>query len=219
MVFVPGGRGVIWWKNDIIGNWSVKKSFFIDKFEITIREYRKYLEPLSKVQKRDLTPTYWEQTKVPQHNKFPVIGVSWRQAALYCKAMAKRLPASVEWMMAAVRKGEESAGPKGVARFNEDKLSTIDSTTQVELSTPFFVYGEGLRPVGSVEGDVSAFGVFDMAGGVSEWLEWSNKEHNMRSIIGPHSKSLGPISHRLTHVEDHGGRFWLGFRCAKDVSQ
>ncbi|HBP89214.1 MAG TPA: hypothetical protein DD706_16120 [Nitrospiraceae bacterium] len=217
MMLIPAGKGVTRWGGQIFRKLIFDRPFYVDKFEVTVEEYDKYLSPKGKVQKRDLTPAYFEQAELPKHAKYPVVGVTWRQAELYCKAMGKRLPANVEWMMAAVRKGDETAGPGGVALFDLDELGKSQSSMKVEIRKPFHVYDQGLRPVGSFLDDVSTYGVYDMASSVSEWLDWTDKKHDTRELIGRFSKSLGPAFHSLTHVEDHGGRFWLGFRCAKDV--
>ena len=81
------------------------------------------------------------------------------------------------------------------------------------------MYRDGVRPVGSVPEDISAHGAYDMASSVSEWVEWTNTDFPTRAISGRYSKSLGPHPPVNTELLDHGGRFWLGFRCAKDVPQ
>ncbi len=219
MVLVPEGRGSGIWKGQKSIKWTIEKPFLIDQFEVTVGSYRVYLEPLGEVLKRDLTPAYFEQVIFPKHADFPVVGVTWRQAMLYCKAMGKRLPTSAEWKMAAVRKGDKKAGPGGVAFLNLDDLGKSHSSTTGELFKPFFVYRDGVRPAGSVLEDVSAFGAYDMASSVSEWVEWTNKDFPTRAISGRFSKSLGPNPSANTELLDHGGRFWLGFRCAKDVAE
>ncbi|GJL52949.1 MAG: hypothetical protein NPIRA02_00810 [Nitrospirales bacterium] len=207
------------WLGQMSIKWSIEKPFFIDQFESTVGEYKKYLDSLGRVPKRDLTPAYLEQAELPRHADFPVVGVTWRQASLYCKAMGKRLPTGAEWKMAAVRKGNEKAGPGDLPLLDLDQLGKSQSSTKIELPAPFFVYEQGLRKVGSNPEDVSAYGVNDMASSVSEWLAWTNKESNARDLIGRLPKILGPASFSNTLVEDHGGRFWLGFRCAKDIAQ
>lgn len=219
MVLVPAGSGIEWWEGKVIGKWRVKSPFFIDKFEITVGDYFEYLEPKREIRKRDLAPAYFEQADLDKHSKFPVVGVTWRQALLYCKSIEKRLPTNVEWMMASLRKEDLVAGPGGTARFNENVLGKNQSSTKVELKRPFFVYDQGLTAVGSDESDVSAYGVKDMGGSVSEWVEWTNRDFPTRRIFGRYSKRLGSNFFLTTELEDHGGRYWLGFRCAKDVTE
>lgn len=219
MVWVEAGRGVEWWGGKVLAEWSVKNPFFMDKFEVAVGEYREYLDPQPEIRRRDLSPSYIEQTDLLKHRRFPVVGVTWRQASLYCRSQGKRLPTNVEWMMAALRKEDLEAGPGGVARFDKDQLGKEQSSKRVELKRPYFVYENGLRDVGSDTNDVSAYGVYDMGGSVSEWVEWTNTDFPTRKIFGRFSKSLGPNFFSGTELEDHGGRFWLGFRCAKDVQQ
>ena len=122
MVLVPAGKGSgVWMAQESI-KWNIPKSFYIDKFEITVGQYNKYLRSLGKVLKRDRTPAYFEQADVVKHSTLPVVGISWQQTMLYCKAMGKRLPVGSEWKMAAVRKGDEKAGPNDTAFLNLDRI-------------------------------------------------------------------------------------------------
>ncbi|GJL61899.1 MAG: hypothetical protein NPIRA04_05530 [Nitrospirales bacterium] len=219
MVLVPAGDGIGLWLGQMSIKWTIEQPFLIDQFEVTVEDYRNYLDPIGNVLKRDLAPAYFEQAEVSKHAKYPVVGVTWRQAMLYCRAVGKRLPTSAEWKMAAVRRGDEKVGSGGVAFLNLDELGKRQSSTEVELSTPFYVYRDGVRPVGSMSEDVSAHGAYDLAGSVSEWVQGGSKEFHTQEVIGPFSKRLGPNFFVRTEVLDHGGRFWLGFRCAKDVKK
>lgn len=219
MVLIPAGKGIEWWDGIVFSHWIVKTPFLIDRFEVTVGEYREYLDPQPEIRRRDLSPAYIEQTDLLKHSRLPVVGVTWRQASLYCKSVGKRLPENVEWMMAALRKEDLKAGPGGIARFNKDTFGKERSSEKVILKRPYFVYEQGLQDVGSDKNDVSAYDVHDMGGSVSEWVEWTNIDFPTRKIFGRFSKSLGPNFFSATELEDHGGRFWLGFRCAKDFKE
>jgi predicted esterase len=119
----------------------------------------------------------------------PVGGVSWYEAAAYCRSVGKRLPTLYHWSAAAV----------------QDQLSDI-----VQVSN----FGaEGPVPVGSRPG-LGDFGTYDMAGNVKEWC--STATGHLRYILGgawgeptytfrPDIDAQPPFLRELSH----------GIRCAR----
>ena len=83
----------------------------------------------------------------------PITHVTWTDADSYCRSLGKRLPSEAEWEKAA-RGTDGRAYPWGNA-FDPDK-SNIGASPQA---------------VGSFPEDRSPYGVFDMAGNVSEWTD------------------------------------------------
>ncbi len=85
--------------------------------------------------------------------KFPVTDVTWFEADRYCQSVGKRLPSEAEWEKAA--RGTDARPYPWGDEFDPKKTNT----------------GLSLMPAGAHPADRSPYGVFDMAGNVSEWTD------------------------------------------------
>jgi len=145
--------------------------FFIDKYEVTNRQYRAFLDWAKTAEDphrfahedepegKDYTPALWDETKW-NGDALPVVGVDWFDAYAYAGWAGKRLPTEAQWEKAAsadpLRRvkvrfpwGDERPTP-GIANFDREE----DGSTVPVLSLP-----AGRSPIGC----------FHMAGNVSEW--------------------------------------------------
>jgi len=184
---VPIGGG--WWGN-LIGfiGWVRYQlpAFDMDRFEVTNREYQKFVDEggyqkreywkekfikdgkeLSWEQAMDLFrdptgrpgPSTWEAGHFPLGQEdYPVSGVSWYEASAYAAFVGKSLPALGEWFKAA---------PQETARY---------STNQSNFG------GRGAEPVGASHA-VGPYGTYDLTGNVREWCLNAADGHN-RFILG-----------------------------------
>jgi formylglycine-generating enzyme required for sulfatase activity len=149
--------------------------YWIDKYEVTNRQYRQFIEAGGYSQRELWTrdgwawkeregrkqPQYWVESSWNQPD-LPVVGVVWYEAVAFCRWAGARLPSEAEWEKAAgwnpitQKKGRYPWGD----RWDKEKANTVE---------------KGLRhttPVGShceTVGASSPYGACDMTGNAWEW--------------------------------------------------
>ena len=180
MVHVPPGLV------DPTGHIEAKlDDFWIDKFEVTNREYKKFVDaggyrepkywkfPFLNDKRtlsfseamllfRDKTdrpgPSTWELGTYPTgQDEYPVSGLSWYEAAAFAQFSGKSLPTVFHWYRAA-----------DMGRFSDI----------LEVSN---FSGKGPAPAGNYSG-LGPFGTYDMAGNVKEWC--LNSSGDRKYILG-----------------------------------
>lgn len=156
-------------------------SFWFDKLEVTNAMYLGCIkggacQPPQNV-KTESRPSYFSN---PDFNDYPVVYVTWEDAATYCKWAGRRLPTEAEWERAA-RGDDVRTYPWGDAN--------PDST----LANFNYQSGDTTR-VGSYPAGASPFGALDMAGNVAEWVnDYYSGTYYAQNIstnpTGPNSRS------------------------------
>ena len=131
--------------------------FRIGKYPVTVAQYLAFVEEGTAP---DREPENWEGQQ--EHPNWPVVNVTWHQAAAYCEWAGGRLPTEEEWERAAC--GPDCTKyPWGNEDIDPSRANYDDS--KIGHPTPV-----GLYPSGA-----SAEGACDMIGNVFEWTssEWS----------------------------------------------
>ena len=72
-------------------------SFYIDKFEITVGEFKQFLNETG----YDFDWSLWERLFVSPIDDHPMVHVNWYDATVFTKWAGKRLPTEAEWEYAA----------------------------------------------------------------------------------------------------------------------
>jgi formylglycine-generating enzyme required for sulfatase activity len=177
--------------------------FHIAKYPVTNAEYRRFVEATG----HRLPPHLQAQFKPSCGPDHPVVWVSWRDAATYCRWLSHvtgrpyRLPTEAEWEKAA-RGADGRPYPWGEDRPNKTRCA--------------FENHEGVTatPVGrySPQGD-SPYGCADMAGNVWEWCHTLYKPYPYDAGDGREDpKADGPRVLR-------GGAFYTNLRRVRCASR
>jgi serine/threonine protein kinase/formylglycine-generating enzyme required for sulfatase activity len=167
MILIPAGEFVM--GDDVnrteeVPSRPVKLAdYYIDKFEVTNAQYKAFCDAT----KREYpTNTSFNKEYFANQPNGPVIGVSWEDAAAYAEFANKRLPTEEEWEKAASwdpntqRKRQWPWGDK----------PEIERASVAKLVNGQKVNGS-LKDVGKYPQGASAYGVMDMTGNASEWVD------------------------------------------------
>ena len=202
----------------------VLDAYHMDKYETSNARYKEFMKATGHP-----APAYWDDPRLNKPNQ-PVVGVSWTDAADFCKWEGKRLPTEAEWERAA-------KGPSGERHYPWGH----------SLDPKKANYGQHVgrtAPVDSYPEGVSGYGVYNMAGNVFEWVaDWYAPLYYKESVAlnpkgaeqGYNFANQGPVkvlrggswlapatslhtTHRFWNQPDNNSYgVGLGFRCAKST--
>lgn len=223
MVSIPGGTFNMGSNSGKANEKPVHKvtlsSFKIDKYEVSNREYSTCVKS-----GRCSAPHYkngrcyvWtkgalKKTKMTNPNYIapdkPVVCVSWAQARSYCRSKGKRLPTEAEWEYVATKAGTKEYS---------NSAMTIQSK----------------KPASVTKSGVGSYGVYNMNGNVSEWVndrfevdyyKYSEKKNPKGPSVsrfrvvrggGWYNTKKQSRSRRRNWFAPEAGEVSIGFRCAK----
>lgn len=208
----------------VIGEGSVgrgKRSFLIDKYEVSVADYRKCV--LANVCKPQISPqtipderkrsrcNWLHMAERPDH---PMNCVTALDAETYCRWNGqKRLPTDPEWLLAALGQdgrrlpwGNDPPGEQSQICW----MSAVDRTCAIGRSLD----------------DISPAGVMDMAGNVAEWtasVEWKKPCDGLRVFRGGNYDTRKPDKLNMGQENRHctspysSRQNTIGIRCVKDL--
>ncbi|MBN1429428.1 MAG: SUMF1/EgtB/PvdO family nonheme iron enzyme [Anaerolineae bacterium] len=183
-------------------------AYYIDTTEVTNLYYMACVEegacekPLD-----DNSVSIYRYYGTEPYFNYPVINISWYQARDYCKWRGGHLPTEAQWEKAA---GWDEAN-------NEPRQFPWGTLV---LDGTYLNYGSEIgdpRAVGTYPKGMSAYGLYDMAGNVVEWVnDWYQDdfyEHSLReNPVGP-SEGQFKIT-RGGSYDDRGAKLTTTFRHA-----
>jgi formylglycine-generating enzyme required for sulfatase activity len=201
-------------------------AFYIDKYEVTNKRYKRFIDATSYKVPWSQEPAVaafiwdWQKRMYPEgKGDDPVVLVNWEDAQAFCRWAGKRIPTEAEWEKAA-RGVDGKAYPWG-NDWASGKTNTLESG--LKQTAPFGTFKE----------DVSEYGVHDLAGNVSEWVEeWfapypgnpmtsyeeRNKYRVLRGGSWDYAHSIANGHHRQ-YALPQSQMAAIGFRCVKAADE
>ena len=163
-------------------------------------------------------PSYWEdKSYLSKFPNLPVVFVSWYDAAAYCKWAGLRLPSALEWEKAA-RGTDGRAYPTGEVLEPSD-VNILGTQRRDEKSAAPKQIATWPVDSGKYRRDKSPYGVWAMAGNVSEWTSSASADEPDLRIVAGGSWDSWELSDGRTYQrlpKDPNDRSSsVGFRCAK----
>lgn len=242
MVRVPAGNFTMGMERGPVDQQPARQvylsAFYIDRYEATNARYFRFWAAPDGGNRQLHTPAShgsrngigdWPERAETRPN-FPVVGISWFDAAAYCAWRGARLPTEAEWEKTA--RGDEAREPypwnKGL---NGSRANYRDGDDG---------YDNTLAPVGNYPEGVSFYGAMDLVGNVWEWCAdyYDSEYYKVSATIGPTGPEQGeyrvlrggswrtaagqdPNKLSITYrswSDPRGATDGWGVRCARDVN-
>jgi formylglycine-generating enzyme required for sulfatase activity len=195
------------------------KAYWIDLYEVTFAQYSAFARATRSPQ--PVIPVFQDDPAKLTAPEQPVVAVSWTHAKNYCAWLGKRLPTEAEWEKAA-------RGERGVKWPWGNAFGPVLVNHQGDEDGFQYTAPPGRFPNGR-----SAYGLYDAAGNVAEWVaDWYDDKYYLGA---PFESPTGPDTgkHRVYRggswndtpsdvrtakrftAAPHQTSAVIGFRCAK----
>lgn len=210
MVYVPGGNFYAGSPSAPLEDGPYRQyylpGFFIDRCEVTNAEFEAFVKA---------SGYRWEGNWMIYYTRnrgnYPVVGVTWQDAAAYARWAGKRLPTQWEWEKAA-------RGTKGRIYPWGDKWDGKKA----------LVFADDSQPVGQPVSGASPYGMLNAADNAMEWTRdtetlyygYNDRDGSECRVVKGGCWALTPRECRCSFrylLEPEAATHVVGFRCARDV--
>jgi eukaryotic-like serine/threonine-protein kinase len=246
LLFIPEGEFIMgsdpkepyFWGAEAPRHTVYLNAYWIYRTEVTNAMYRQCVQAGGCQPPADgSSHTHRDYFKSNEFNEYPVIYMTYADAAKYCAWAGARLPSEAEWEKAA-RGTDGRLFPWGDENPRDNSANLCDRNCP-EQDPKYIEKGlddgyADVSPVGSFPAGASPYDVLDMAGNAAEWVaDWYQVDYYTRA---PTANPPGPLSG--TRNIFHGGSWrsireglrpaartpkdngyssdYTGFRCALD---
>ena len=189
------------------------KPFWMDATEVTVGQFKKFLESSGYKGEAPDDPIDWDDVaEYSPSDKHPMIYVSWHDAPAYAKWAGRRLPTEKEWEFAARGGLKNKRYPWG-----DDQSLARDYANYRGIDGKD-KWKESAAPVGILK--PNGYGLYDITGNAWEWCQdWYDSDKDSRALRGGYwvSNTINlRVARRTNYPPDSRGSS-LGFRCVADV--
>ena len=196
-------------------------SFWIDKYPVTNREFKRFLEATHYRPPDELNFLRdWQNGAYPQGwDDKPVTWISFEDAEAYARWAGKRLPHEWEWQYAA--QGQDGRFYPWGSQWEASAVPVPDKSRTMRGPDSVAAHPNGASP----------FGLMDLVGNVWQWTDTFADEHTRAAILrgGSYYQPQGSIWYfpEAYKLQEHGKLLMMapgmdrsgavGFRCVQDA--
>lgn len=210
-------------------------AFYIDKYEVSVADYRKCLKTGTCKRPKDFKRNKYCNLDAPDREQHPINCIDWKDARQYCEWKKGRLPYEAEWEKAA-RAGTKTRYPWGNHVSCKNAILD-DGKTTGSVKGEHDGCGED-RTWSRGKRKANRYGLHDMHGNAGEWINnWYSKDaitkHYAKGKLASPDKGVRKLvrggswdenkanlrsSFRNVKLPDSGKSVYgsIGFRCAYD---